>query len=431
MNRALYSCLVRALVPLLAGREYARSRSHALPGARFGERLGHYDAPPPRDWRPVWVHAVSLGETRAAQALVQGLLDRGLPVLLTHMTLTGRREGARLFAGAIERGQLRQSWLPYDLPGACRRFFAAMQPRCGILIEREVWPNLIHAAQNQGVPLALVSARLSERSAGIGRRLGGLLREAYAALDMTLAQTADDARRLAEAGARAVSVCGNLKFDAAVPQEQVERGRAWRRAWNRPVVTLASTREGEEAAFIQALARCPLQAPSREPGQPLLLIVPRHPERFDEVAARLQAAGLNAVRRSQIDPARPLPAGTQALLGDSMGEMVSYYAASDVAIVAGGFVAQGGQNLIEACAAGAPVVVGPHARHFKQATEDAIAAGAAVRTAGAEMALKTAADLLADAPRRAAMSQAGLRYVASHAGAARRALEAVAPVLGS
>ena len=424
MNRTIYAGIVNAIAPLLALRVRLRARRDAFYGAHMGERFGRYDPSPLAAQRPVWVHAVSLGETRAAQPLIKALLDRGLPVLLTHMTATGRREGARLFAQAVEQGQLRQSWLPYDLPGACRRFYAAMRPRCGILIEREVWPNLIHVANQAGLPVALVSARLSARSARASQRYGGsALRQAYAGLDLVLAQTEDDAQRLRETGARAVSVAGNIKFDAAVSPAQVERGHAWKQAWNRQVATIASTQDGEEAAFIEALA-------ARRPGPgTLIVLIPRHPERFDGVFELLQSAGLQTTRRSRIDPAQPLPEGTQVLLGDSMGEMASYYAASDVAIVAGSFIAHGGQNLIEACAAGTPVIVGPHTQNFEQATAEGIAAGAALRLPDAAGALSAALDLLDDPGMRTAMSQAGLRYVARHAGAVRRVMDALGPLL--
>ncbi len=397
MNRTTYACIVRAIAPLLAARVAFRARFDPLYGAAPGERFGYYGPDARRAMPgPVWVHAVSLGETpRRRSRWVQGLLDRGLPVLLTHMTATGRREGARLFAGAISRGQLRQSWLPYDLPGACTRFLAAMRPRCGILIEREVWPNLIHAANARGVPVMLASGRLSERSARRGRHAGSVLRDAYAGLEAGCWPRRRTTRAACARPAPAPPPSAATS-SSTPPCRRPRPSAAWHggEAWGRPVITVASTHEGEEAAFARALAARLGEGGRNE--QALLVIVPRHPERFDCVAAQLQAAGLKTARRSRIDPLRPLPAGTQVLLGDSMGEMASYYAASDAAIVAGGFVPRGGQNLIEACATGTPVVVGPHTRHFKQATQEAIAAGAAVRAADAQAALSAALDLLAD-----------------------------------
>lgn len=434
MNRGVYSLALRALSPLV-WLWMARRAKRA--GGEWGifspERFGHAAAPSPAaadavpfsSWTaPVWVHAVSLGETRAAQPLLQGLLDRGLPVLLTHMTATGRAEGQRLFPQAIACGQLRQTWLPYDFPGATRRFMDSYHPRCGLLIEREIWPNLLAAARRVRVPMALVSARFSASSLRQASRMGGVMREALAGLDLVLAQTAEDAGRLAQAGAAAPIVTGNLKFDLALPAPQVQAGRAWRAQLGRPVLAVASTREGEDSGFIAAIKRH--AAAPRAPDAPLFLLIPRHPQRFDEAARQLAEAGLAFVRRSE--GAEP-DLDTVVVLGDTLGEMAFYYAASDVAIVAGSFAPLGGQNLIEACAAGVPVIVGPHTFNFKQAAEDAIAVGAVLRAADTGQAVDSAMALLADAPRRQAASQAARAWFDSHAGATRRTVAALAPWL--
>lgn len=404
------------------------------------------------------MHAVSLGETRAAQPLLQALLDRGLPVLLTHMTATGRAEGQRLFADAISRGQLRQAWLPYDFPGATRRFMRGYRPRCGLLIEREIWPNLLAAARQAGVPMALVSARYSASSLRQAKRMGRVMRVALGGLDLVLAQTAEDAGRLEQAGAPTPVVTGNLKFDLVLPAAQVQAGREWRARIGRPVIALASTREGEDAPFINAIKRAgkgsglsannlasnaandpagnparnsaspPANDPAKNPVDgPLFLLIPRHPQRFDDAARLLSEAGIPYVRRSVGgDPARE----TRVLLGDSLGEMAFYYAASDVAIVAGSFAPLGGQNLIEACAAGVPVIVGPHTFNFKQAAEDAIAAGAAARKADPAQAIDAALAMLKDEARRQEASHAARAWFELHAGATRRTMDALAPWLG-
>jgi 3-deoxy-D-manno-octulosonic-acid transferase len=375
---------------------------------------------------PVWVHAVSLGETRAAQPLLQALLDQGLPVLLTHVTATGRAEGARLFQDAIARGQLRQAWLPYDFPGAARRFIASRRPRCGLLIEREIWPNLLAAAREAGVPMALVSARFSASSLRQAGRMGRVMREALEGLDAVLAQTAEDAARLAQAGARAPAVTGNLKFDLALPQAQVQAGQAWRERLGRRVVAVASTREGEDGGFIEAIGRHAKISGTH--GSPLFLLIPRHPQRFDEAASLLADAGVPFLRRSEgVDPGPD----TVVLLGDTLGEMAFYYAASEVAIVAGSFAPLGGQNLIEACAAGVPVIVGPHTFNFKQAAEDAVQAGAAQRAPDPGQAVDAAVALLADEARRRQGGEAARAWFGSHAGATRRTLDALAPWLGA
>lgn len=431
MNRAVYTLGLRALAPLVwlwmarrakrAGGEWG-----ILSAERFGRTASGRAASEPvavarAGEAPVWVHAVSLGETRAAQPLLQALLDRGLPVLLTHITATGRAEGARLFAEAIARGQLRQAWLPYDFPGATRRFLAAARPRCGILIEREIWPNLLAAARRAGVPMALVSARFSESSLRQAGRMGVVMREALAGLDLVLAQTAPDADRLARAGAPHPAVSGNLKFDLSLPQDRVREGQAWRARLGRPVVALASTREGEDGPFIEALKRL-----AGTPGGPLFLLIPRHPQRFDEAAALLEQAGLAYVRRSTGQEPEPR---TTVLLGDTLGEMAFYYAAADVAVVAGSFAPLGGQNLIEACAAGVPVIVGPHTFNFQQAASDAIEAGAAQRQPDPERAVAAALALLADPVARQAAGDAARAWFASHAGATARTMDALAPWL--
>lgn len=428
MNRGVYTLALRALAPLvwlwMARRaKRAGGEWQIFSPERFGRNAANHsaavaDATAPA---PVWVHAVSLGETRAAQPLLQALLDHGLPVLLTHITATGRAEGARLFADAIARGQLRQAWLPYDFPGATRRFLAANTPRCGLLIEREIWPNLLAAARRARLPMALVSARYSESSLRQARRLGSVMREALQGLDLVLAQTAQDADRLAQAGVRNPSVSGNLKFDLALPDRQVQAGQAWRARLGRPVVALASTREGEDAPFIDAIKRQAATA-----GGPLFLLIPRHPQRFDEAAALLEQAGVPYVRRSSgQDPG----ADTTVLLGDTLGEMAFYYAASDVAVVAGSFAPLGGQNLIEACAAGVPVIVGPHTFNFQQAASDAIEAGAAQRQPDPAQAVAAALALVADPPRRQAAGQAAQTWFASHSGATARTMAALAPWL--
>lgn len=433
MNRGVYTLALRALAPLVwlwmarrakrAGGQWEIfsperfGRSAQVPSAAVPET----DASTATQTAPVWVHAVSLGETRAAQPLLQALLDRGLPVLLTHITATGRAEGTRLFAEAIARGQLRQAWLPYDFPGATRRFLASRQPRCGLLIEREIWPNLLAAARQARIPMALVSARYSESSLRQARRLGSVMREALQGLDQVLAQTTQDADRLARAGVRNPVVSGNLKFDLALPVGQVQAGQAWRARLGRPVVALASTREGEDAPFIEALKR-----QSAAPGGPLFLLIPRHPQRFDEAAALLEQAGMPYVRRSSGQEPRP---DTTVLLGDTLGEMAFYYAASDVAVVAGSFAPLGGQNLIEACAAGVPVIVGPHTFNFQQAASDAIEAGAAQRQPDPAQAVAAALALVADPAKRLAAGQAAQAWFASHSGATARTMAALAPWL--
>lgn len=422
MNRGVYTLALRALAPLVWLWMARRAKRAGGQWEIFSaERFGRSPAPSSSLPDPVWVHAVSLGETRAALPLLQALLDRGLPVLLTHMTATGRAEGERLFKDAIGRGQLRQAWMPYDFPGATRRFMASWRPRCGLLIEREIWPNLLAAARQAKVPMALVSARFSASSLRQARWMGSVMREALAGLDVVLAQTAEDADRLARAGAPAALVTGNLKFDLVLPPTQVRLGQAWRNRMKRRIIAVASTREGEDGPFIEAIRQH-----AEKPGAPLFLLIPRHPQRFGEAARLLSDAGLRYVRRSEnVDPG----ADAAVMLGDTLGEMAFYYSASDVAIVAGSFAPLGGQNLIEACAAGVPVIVGRHTHNFKQAVDDAIAAGAAARMGSEREAVDAAVQLLADAEHRQAMSAAAERWFHSHAGATVRTVQALDSLL--
>lgn len=422
MIRRAYTLLLWLIAPVIWLSLWRRSRREGgsweiLSPSRFG-RFGSQ-----AEQGRVWVHAVSLGETRAARTLVEALLAEGCRILLTHTTATGRSEGARLFASAIASGQLQQAWFPYDFPGSMRRFLGHFRPSVCLLVEREVWPNLLAQAGAASVPVILVSARLSEASAASMQRLRRLMQPAFAGLTLVLAQTRDDAERLSQAGARQVTVIGNLKFDIEPPGAALRIGQAWRESWHRPVVMLASTRDGEEELFIDAVG-----ALSPMAGRPMFLLVPRHPQRFDEVADLLQASGLSFQRRASL---QDMTRAGQAdwLLGDSVGEMPAYYAASSVAIIGGSFRDFGGQNLVEASACGVPVIVGPHTRNFAQASDDAVSAGAALRVGDARAAIEAALELLEDMPRRTAMQKAAATFVAAHQGATRKAVSALRPWL--
>jgi 3-deoxy-D-manno-octulosonic-acid transferase len=385
------------------------------PGYRehLGERLGSYGRR--LDGRmTIWVHAVSVGETRAAEPLVDALLEAypSSRLVLTHMTPTGRATGKALFGRHGER--VLQAYLPYDIGLLMQRFLRHFAPRVCILMETEVWPNLI-AACGDRIPVALVNARLSERSLKRGRRYGGLMVEAARGLALVAAQTEEDALRIRALGASRVEVTGSLKFDVDVPQEAVVRGN-WLRAQigDRPVLLCASTREGEEAMLLEAFEKSALL-----PEGTLLLLVPRHPQRFDEVAAMVKARGLRMVRRSAL-PASCRDA--QVVLGDSMGEMFAYCAAADVAFIGGSLLPLGGQNLIEACALGKPVLLGPHTFNFLKISADAIASGAALRVRDANHLMGLAADLLIDDEARARMGELALAFSNQHRGATARTI---------
>lgn len=430
MARIPYSLAWWLATPLIVAYLLWRSRRQPQYRSHWGERWGF--APARVDGRPlVWVHAVSVGETRAALPLVAALLERdaSLAILLTHMTPTGRATGEELFASRFA-GRVLQAWLPYDYPGATRRFLRAWRPAIGIVMETELWPNLCAAAARERVPLALVNARLSERSLRKGLRWRALTTPALASLARVIAQTEGDARRIRTLGRGDVEVAGNMKFDVTAPAQALATGQDWRaRFAHRPVLLAASTRDGEERLLLDAWQALS-EGQAADGRRPLLAIVPRHPQRFDEVAAEIARRGLRVERRSQFD-ALAAPGAEQAdvLLGDSMGEMFAYYGLADVALIGGSLLPFGGQNLIEACAAGVPVLVGEHTFNFAEAAAQAIEAGAALRVEDVQAAVRAGLELLADPARRARMSDDARRFAAAHRGATARTIALLEPWL--
>ena len=416
MMRALYSLAATAAQPFL--RRKLRRRGRTEPGylQAVDERFGVYD----KEAEPgaLWIHAVSLGETRAAAILLERLrhLRPGLRVLLTHGTATGRAEG-ELLLGPGDR----QAWLPWDAPRAVRRFLNHFQPAAGVLMETELWPNLVAQCKERGVPLLLANARLNEKSLKSTLRLASLSRPAYAALAAVWAQTEADAVRLAHAGATVKGVFGNLKFDATIDTALLAQGKAWRTAAGRPVVMFASSREGEEAEFFGVLraARDTAGAGAR---QVQWLVVPRHPQRFDEVAALAAQHGFSVSRRSEWTGQ---PGTADVWLGDSLREMALYFGMADVALLGGSFAPLGGQNLIEAAACGCPLVMGPHTFNFAEAAELALDAGAAMRVASMQEGVRTALALLRDEARRQAAVRGAAQFAVAHQGAAQKTAEAV------
>ena len=405
--RSLYTLVLHLALPFLLLRVWWRGR--AEPGYReaVAERFGSYRSD--RSERLLWIHAVSVGEARAAEPLVRALAAE-LPdhrLLITCTTAAGRQTIRQVYGETVLT-----AYLPYDLPWAVQRFLQYFRPRLAVLMETEVWPNLIAGCARNAVPTLLANARLSEKSARGYERGRALTQPAFNALGAVCAQSAADAERLRAMGARNVEVTGNLKFDVPLDEGQLTAGRAWRREVGRGVVLLASTREGEERILIE---HWPADSPH------LLVMVPRHARRFDEAAHWAQS------RRS----GQPQPAASDRVhLGDSMGEMAFYYAACDVAVIGGSFAPLGGQNLIEALAAGAPVVLGPHMFNFAEATQLAVQAGAAVQVPDAAAAMREAHALLGDEGRRREMSEAGKALCAAHRGATRRHLDVCRRLLG-
>ena len=425
--RRAYTLLLRLGTPVYLARLWWRGRKEPLYRHAIGERLGFYPRGNARlpsgrarhaeGW--LWLHAVSLGETRAASALIDALRAErpGLRLLLTHGTATGREAGRAL----LREGD-HQTWLPYDTPGAVRRFFEHFRPAVGVLMETEIWPNQLHAAQRAGVPMVLANARLSAKSFARGEQLSALMRPAAARVALVLAQTESDAQRLRAGGASRVEVCGNLKFDVTPDAALLDRGRAWHAASARPVVLGASTREGEEAMLLTAWRAQP--AP-----RPRLLIVPRHPQRFNEVAGLVEQAGFSLARRSEWGEAIGATArAADVWLGDSLGEMPLYYALADVALLGGSFAPLGGQNLIEAAACGCPMVMGPHTFNFAQAAELSLEAGASLREPDIGAAVARAVALTHEAAL-PAYAERALAFAGAHRGAARRMAQRIAELL--
>lgn len=415
MLRALYTLAWLIVLPFALLRTWLRGRREGGYREDIAGRLGLGGVPPSRP--TLWLHTVSVGETRAAASLVAALrmCHPGHRILITQMTATGRSTAHALYGDFAEF-----AWLPWDLPWAQRRFLQRWRPKLGIVMETEIWPNLLRECRLAGIPMLLANGRLSERSAARYMRAPTLVHEALSCFTHVIAQTTADAQRFASLGAHRPTVAGNLKFDISPPSGQMDTGHEWRQVIEqRRVLLLASTREGEEALLLDALL-------PRLPTDVLIALVPRHPQRFDEVAALISARGLSICRRST----GALPAAdTRVWLGDAMGEMFAWYALADLAMIGGSWQPLGGQNLIEACAVGCPVLIGPHTFNFAQVTEDAIAAGAALRASDVTSAASEASRLLADPATLKAMADAGRAFAQAHRGATERTMALIEPLL--
>ena len=401
--RILYCLLIYALLPLTVFKLLWRSRKEPAYLHHWAERYGYYVTRPSA---PIlWLHCVSVGETRAAQPLVESLLAHypHHQILITYTTPTGRATGNTLFSNRVL-----SAYLPYDTPFAVQRFLHHFQPALGALLETELWPNLIHACHRNHIPLMLINARLSPRSLRRYQHIRWLMCPSLRALSIIAAQSKADAERFTALGALEVQVMGNMKSDVIAPSVDVVAGNAMRVQLARSKVWLAaSTRVGEEKLIIDAWAS--LKKP------PLLILVPRHPERFVAVADLLDARGIRFVRRSQLGDA-PLENDCQVLLGDSMGEMFRYMVAADIVLMGGSLLPFGGQNLLEALVLAKPVLIGEHTFNFADISVAAIQAGAA-RSVNIGNLATTVQELLADDHLCLRMSQAALILSAQRRGA--------------
>lgn len=410
MIRFAYSVVMWLLTPALWFKLLMRAHREPVYGQAIHERFGRYkQAIPPG---AVWLHAVSLGETRAALALVKALRQAhpGVRFVFTHGTATGRVEGASLMA----EGDV-QLWQPWDTPQAVQRFFNHVKPCLGLLIDTEVWPNWMTHAKAQGIPVVLLNARMSAKSWRQAHRWASLARPAFGSLHAVLAQTEEDAQRLRSLGAPVQAITGNLKFDAPPDPRLLSLGHAWRAQSAVPVVLLAISREGEEASLLQVLQQHPEYANGVQ-----WWLVPRHPQRFDEVAQLVLQSARPLVRRSawsDTPQASDLVQHEAVVLGDSLGEMAFYFGVARVCLLGGSFEPLGGQNLIEACACSCPVVMGPHTFNFKQAAELALSAQAGVRVQNMAEAVRVAHALALNHPAHHQMAEAALAFTQAHQGA--------------
>ena len=423
--RTLYSLLLALMLPLILARLYWRSLRQRGYRENIGERFGLQSTPALKNC--IWIHAVSVGETRAAEPLIRRLiaLYPQHSILLTSMTPTGRATAVELFGDTVIC-----TYLPYDLVILHQRLIAHFQPALLLIMETEIWPNLLHACKQNQIPAQLINARMSEKSASGYLRFAltrALARQALQTLHVVAVQSEADADRFRMLGAQHIVVVGNIKFDVNLDSAIVQMGTQWRaEAGGRKVLLCASTREGEEPLLLAAYTQV---FNATERVETLLVVVPRHPQRFDQVANAIERTGLRVSKRSQM-VLSTVDAWPDVLLGDSMGEMAAYYAFCDVAIIGGSFLPLGGQNLIEACAIGRPVIMGPSTFNFTEVARKAVDVGAMTQVQSAIEAMQVAHRLLRDIDAQSTMSGAGLKLVAANRGATERTLALINSALG-
>ncbi|NJN46122.1 MAG: 3-deoxy-D-manno-octulosonic acid transferase [Candidatus Competibacteraceae bacterium] len=404
--RILYSVLLYLAIPLILLRLYWRGRKNPEYRRRWAERFGLVPEFPEKGC--LWIHAVSVGEVRAALPLINALQQRypTCKVLVTTTTPTGSQQVRQALGDSVVH-----TYLPYDLPGAVGRFLSRVGPRLALIMETEMWPNLYHRCATAGIPLIIANARLSARSTSRYLRLADFTRSVLAHTTLIAAQSELDAERFSALGAPRVRVMDNLKYDLSLPTELPAQGRVLRQSLgiSRPVLVAASTHSGEDEQVLDAVLAAQQCLPDL-----LLVLVPRHPERFDTVANLCQQRGLSVVRRSLGQSCTPT---TAVFLGDSMGELLLFYAAADIAFVGGSLVPHGGHNALEAALLGLPVLFGPHMFNFVEVSERLLAARAAWRVANAEELAAKVMQLMSDKPLRQAAGQRARAVVEENRGA--------------
>lgn len=414
MNRLLYTLLLHLGLPLVGIRLLLRARKAPAYARRTGERFAI--GLPPFRTGGIWVHAVSVGESIAAAPMIRALMARHpeLPITVTCMTPTGSERIRALFGD-----QVHHCYLPYDLPWAAARFLDRLQPKLAVVMETELWPNHIHQCAKRGIPVVLANARLSERSARGYARFARLTAPMLAELDWLAVQTEVEAERFRQLGARAehVSVTGSIKFDLRIDPSLTERAAALRNQWQatqRPVWIAASTHGGEDEVILSA-HRALLE---RHPDA-LLVLVPRHPERFTDVFDLCRKQGFATCRRSGNET---VTAEHNVLLGDTMGELLFLYALADVAFVGGSLVGNGGHNLLEPAALGKPVLSGPHLFNFLEISQQLRDAGALREVTDAAGLTLAVATLIEQPEQARSMREGGLEVLRANQGALERLL---------
>jgi 3-deoxy-D-manno-octulosonic-acid transferase len=428
----LYQFIWYLALPLALGRLLWKGRLQQGYLEHINERLGMswpISAATPR----IWVHAVSVGETRAAAPLIDTLIQGGEKILLTHMTPTGRDAARQLFAEHIASGQLVQSYLPYDIHWAVNSFYRYFSIKIGLIMETEVWPRLILSARQKSLPVILINARLSERSARRASQLSNFAQLIYQSFTKILAQTNLDAKRYNSLGLSNVLVTGNLKFDFMPNSEQVEHALALKKKLTHQVqiVCAASTRDGEESLIIEAWQK--LLKIKENPNDFCLFIVPRHPQRFDDVFTQLQSNFPKVLRRSNLSDQEFVEIINHGgvMLGDSMGEMSFYYALSDIVIMGGSLLPLGGQNFIEACALGRPIILGEHTFNFQQASADVVDSRAAIRIIDVADLVMAMDLLLTNHQLKEEMSTNALDFSNQHTGATKKIIAVIRQTIQS
>jgi 3-deoxy-D-manno-octulosonic-acid transferase len=421
-----YSLLLAIIAQLYRLRVFLRSRHEPDYQLEVAQRFGKL--PPAKLKNPVWIHAVSVGETNAAQPIIQHLLNMGLPVFVTNTTRTGAARVKNLFANDIQNHQLEQHFLPIDTASLMNEFIDIHHPRALLLIETEIWPNLLAILHQRKIPSMLMNARLSERSAKGYARFSSLVKPMLEHLTRIAAQDQDTANRFIGLGASGskVIVTGSLKFDLTAPEANLELAKKLKKDWQlegRPVLFAASTHEPEEQEILTAFKELHKEFP-----RALLIIAPRHPERFDRVAALIEEQGLSYTRRSLNQAGNPT---VSVFLADSMGEMWTWYALSKVAFVGGSLSETGGHNPLEASSLGVPVVMGSHTFNFAQIVELLKEAGALIQVNDADAVMQVWRDWLLSEAQCTDAASAALAVMQANQGALKRQLSLVDDLLKS